>query len=153
MGNAELQLKKKIYIPCWDSARKAPGAHTSSPSLCSPDKQACDVISKGDVAWRALSTGCPCWGCQALPVTPRGIPPPGGGLSSAACGGGREESRAELGSAVPPSPSLCSWPLTRMMWVLQCLSLGQGVPKPDPETPRRPAQGPSCRPFTSCCHH
>lgn len=86
------------------------------------------MISKGDVAWRALSTGCPCWGCQALPVTPRSIPPPGGGLSSAARGGGREEGRAESGSAVPPSPSLCSWPLTRMMWVLQCLSLGQGVP-------------------------
>ena len=34
----------------------------------------------------------------------------------------------QSGSAAPPSPSLCSRPLTRMMWVLQCLSLGQGMP-------------------------
>lgn len=125
MGNEELQFeKKKICIPCWDSARKAPGAHTSSPCLCPPDKQGYDVISKGDVAWRALSTGCPCCGCQShLGASLLQV---GGSVLLHVEEGG--ERAGQAGSAVPPSPFLCSRPLTRMMWVLQCLSLGQGMP-------------------------
>lgn len=123
-----------------DSARKAPGRPHLLPLSHPPDKQEgirCDQQGRcglaGPVHWLSLL-----W----LPVTPGGISPPGGKpvLLHVEEGG---ERAGQAGSAVPPSPFLCSRPLTRMMWVLQCLSLGQGMPLGGP------GQGPSCRPFTS----
>lgn len=74
MDNAKLWLKKKNSTPYWDAVRKAPDVCTSSPCRCPPDRPGLDVISKGDVAWRALSTGCPCWGlpdtCSHAQVAP-----------------------------------------------------------------------------------
>lgn len=122
---------------------KAPGAHLLPLSLSS--RQAgirCDQQGRcglaGPVHWLSLL-----W----LPVTPGGISHSRWGAQFC-CVWERGERAGQAGSAVPPSPFLCSRPLTRMMWVLQCLSLGRGCPG-------RPGQGPSCRPFTSLtsrCH-
>lgn len=70
MGNAQLQLKK-IPLPTGIWLGKPQALHLLPLSLSS--RQVCDVSSKGDVAWRALTTGYPCsglpgtWGhsCQA----------------------------------------------------------------------------------------
>lgn len=140
MGNAELHLKKKICIPCWDLARKAPGAHTSSPCLCPPDKQGCDVISKGDVAWWALAVlagaASHTWGHLSSRW----------GLSSAACGGGRRDGRAVRVCGTPfPFPVLSAPDKN---------DVGAAMPQPGAgDASGRPGQGPSCRPFSSRSHH
>lgn len=62
MDHAELWLKEKNSTPYWDTVRKAPDVCTSSPCRCPPDRPGLDVISEGDVVWRALTTSRPCWG-------------------------------------------------------------------------------------------
>lgn len=135
MGNEELQFEKKFAFPA-DSARKAPGAHTSSPCLCPPDKQGYDVISKGDVAsWRALSI-------IVLAVAAShiwGHPPRWG--AQFCCMWRRGGERA-AGPAYPPSPFLCSAPYKN--------DVGAAMPQPGTgDAPGSQGQGPSCRPFTS----
>lgn len=79
------------------------------------------MLSKEDVAWRALPTGCPCGGPPGIHSHTRGhsrqpgAPPlQVGGLSSAAGGGGRAESRAGAGSETHPAPP----PSVSQIWML-----------------------------------
>lgn len=145
-------VEKKIPLPARillaEPQASSLTALPTTPPLSLFSRQACDVTSKGDTAWRPSLLAVLARDCQTPAATlggtaarpAQGTSPPRWGLSSAARGGGRGEGRVQSGSAAPHLP----------------LSLNAGVPQPeggdakgDTQTSGRPGQGHSCCPFTS----
>lgn len=121
---------------------------------CPPDRLvACDVISKGDLAQKALPTSCSCRGLLGTCTHAWGPGPSAGHLPSGlvarfcpacVCWGAGSGCRDRNLTSPPPFP--WHWqPFAGMFWMLGHLSLVEWA-RGDMETSGRPEKGP----FSSC---